>query len=203
MTYTPTQPQGNLDADGLRRWTVEEFIRLARAYQEDTVPFDATAIQGDITALQTDVGTLQTDVTALQASDVAILAKLAQADDYVSFSGGPTGLTTATPLTIASGSIPIGTWDIYASVLFTAGGGTTSNDYQVTIGTAANTVNSNLPESWFERRAATADWNQTVHVGPLRVVLGSATTYRVSTRAIITAGTLTATAFLEARRIIV
>ena len=35
MTYTPTQVPANLDSDGLRKWTQDEFRRLAQAYADD------------------------------------------------------------------------------------------------------------------------------------------------------------------------
>ena len=31
MPYVPTQPPGNLDVDGLRKWVEEEFRNVARA----------------------------------------------------------------------------------------------------------------------------------------------------------------------------
>lgn len=182
MTYTPTQTPPNLDLEGLRKWVADEFTRLSRRYQEDTVPFDPTAINSSITTINSNIAALQTSV--------------AMADDTVSFTAGATALTTATSLTTVSGSIPAGTWDLWGHVYFTSSGATSVSEVQATLGTAANTVNTNLPESFWERRPAAVDWNTIVRCGPLRVVLGSPTTYRLSVRSVFTGGAATATSSL-------
>lgn len=206
--YTPTQTPPNLDVEGLRKWVAEEFTKLSRSYQLDTVPFDPTTINASITTLNGQVSTLNTglttangNITTLQGQVTTLNGQVAQANDVVSFSAGATALATNTPLTVVSGSVPIGTWDLYGHLLFSGTGSTSITELQGTIGTVANTVNGNLPDSWFERRPAALDWNQTVNIGPLRVVLGAATTYRLTARGVFTVSTLSVSSLLYGRRI--
>ena len=67
MTYTPTQVPANLDSDGLRKWTQDEFRRLAQAYADDMKERDELIanLTLDLTDAVADIATNTTDIATI------------------------------------------------------------------------------------------------------------------------------------------
>lgn len=178
MPYVPQQAPGFLqDFDALRKWTEEEFQRLARAYADDAL-LDAQNLE-------------------------AVQTRLATADDIVSGSG-TTALTTNIAAQIATIAVPIGTWDIEGLLQFSGAGATNNTNAQGSIHLTTATIGATLPDTALWRDSGgIVDHVLPMRLGTSRVTLVAPTNYFLNALAIFTIGTFGVSGLLTARRILV
>jgi prophage DNA circulation protein len=207
MTYTPTQPQGNLDADGLRQWLVSELQRIARSVADDfgTTASAATvaAIQAALTTAQGNITTLQAAMTAAQAAIVVLQGQVAQADDIATQTGSVASLVSTVISNVVTLNVPIGTWDIDGVAVFFGLGATTSTESTAALNAASGVISGAIPDIDSDRYASTADRIRTARMGPTRVTFGAATNYFLNARATFAVSTYSVTGWMRAKRVIV
>ncbi len=111
MPYVPQQAPPNLDTDGLRKWTEEEFQRLARAYAEtesalDTAETSIAAAESAWTAFTPTVNTQAGSSTVTAAGRYKLIGKTVHFNVNLTITAAGTG-TGYIEVTIPPAGVPL------------------------------------------------------------------------------------------------